>query len=90
MQQLEIAVIVILVIGLVVAIVSARSHRPGRGEARLTRVGIGLLLGVLGAVVFLAPQVDVVPDVWQGPLEPILIGGITLLLILGSVYRTAK
>jgi hypothetical protein len=45
---------------------------------------------LLGAVVILAPSLDIVPDGWQTPIEPFLIGGVTLLLLLGSVYRMAR
>lgn len=90
MQMMEIAAIVILVVGLVVAVASARASRPGSDDAPVTRLFIGCVLGVLGAVVILAPNLDVVPDVWQGPIEPVLIGGVTLLLLLGSVYRMAR
>jgi hypothetical protein len=89
-QQLEIAAIVTLVVGAVVAVVLARARRGKPDDAPLTRLVIGCVLGLLGAVVFLAPVLDVVPDGWQGPIEPILIGGITLLLLLGSVYRMAR
>lgn len=88
--MLEIAAIVILVVGVTVAVVSARSRRPGSEEAPITRLFIGCVLGVLGAVVILAPEIDVIPDRFQGPIEPILIGGVTVLLLIGSVYRMAR
>lgn len=90
MQQLEIAAIVILVVGAVVTVVLALARRGGSDDAPLTRLIVGSVLGMLGAVVVLAPVLDVVPDSWQGPIEPILIGGVTLLLLLGSVYRVAR
>ncbi len=90
MQMLEIAAIIILVVGVVVAVVSERARRPGIGDAPSTRLFVGLVIGVLGAIVILAPQIDVVPDVWQGPIEPILVGGVTLLLVVGSIYRMAR
>lgn len=90
MQMLEIAAIIILVVGVVVAVLSARARRAGSEDAPATRLFIGCVLGVLGAVVILAPDLDIVPDGWQAPIEPILIGGVTLLLLLGSVYRMAR
>ena len=90
MQLLEIGAIVILVVGIVVAVLSARARRAGSEDEPMTRLFIGCVLGVLGAVVILAPDIDIVPDSWQGPIEPILIGGVTLLLLLGSVYRMAR
>ena len=89
MQQFEIAAIVFLVVAAVVFLASRWLSRRGddTGAARLV---IGSVLGLLGAIVILAPEIDVVPDVWQGPVEPILIGGITLLLIVGSVYRMVR
>lgn len=89
MQKLEIAAIVFLVVGAVV-VALARARRGEPHDAPLTRLVIGCVLGLLGAVVFLAPVLDVVPDGWQAPIEPILIGGVTLLLLLGSVYRMAR
>jgi hypothetical protein len=90
MQLLEIGAIVILVVGLIVAVVSARASRPGSEDLPVTRLFIGCVLGVVGAVVFLAPEIDVIPDGFQAPFGPILIGGVTLLLLLGSVYRMAR
>ncbi len=89
MQLFEIAAIVFLVVAAVVFLASRRLSRRGddTGTARLV---IGSVLGLLGAIVILAPEIDVVPDVWQGPVEPLLIGGITLLLIVGSVYRMVR
>ena len=89
MQLFEIAAIVFLVVAAVVFLASRRLSRRGddTGTARLV---IGLVLGLLGAIVILAREIDVVPDVWQGPVEPILIGGITVLLIVGSVYRMVR
>jgi drug/metabolite transporter (DMT)-like permease len=89
-QQLEIAAIVVMVIAAVVFIASRRMGRRGGENTPATRLVIGSVLGLLGAVVILAPQFDVVPDGWQGPIEPILIGGVTLLLLLGSVYRMVR
>ncbi len=89
MQRLEIAAIVFLVVAAVVFIASRRVGR-GTDHGPATRAMIGSVIGLLGAVVILAPQVDVVPDWWQGPIEPILISGVTLLLLLGSVYRMVR
>jgi len=90
MQQLEIAAIVALVLGAIVVILLARRRRGAGREAPLTRLIVGCVLGLVGAVVILAPSLDVVPDAWQAPIEPFLIGGVTLLLLLGSVYRVAR
>jgi uncharacterized membrane protein YeaQ/YmgE (transglycosylase-associated protein family) len=90
MQQLEIAAIVTLVLGAVVVVLLASGRRGAGGETPLTRLIVGCVLGLVGAVVILAPLLDVVPDGWQTPIEPFLIGGVTLLLLLGSVYRMAR
>ena len=90
MQHLEIAAIVIMVLGAVVVVLSARARR-GRGDVTsVTRLIVGCVLGLLGAVVILSPAVDIVPDGFQTPFEPILIGGVTLVLLLGSIYRMAR
>ena len=90
MQQMEIAAIIVLVLGAVVIVLSANRRRGAGSEAPLTRLIVGCVLGLLGAVVILAPSLDIVPDGWQTPIEPFLIGGVTLLLVLGSVYRMAR
>lgn len=90
MQRLEIAAIVFLVVAAVVFVASRRVGRRGADHGPATRAMIGSVIGLLGAVVILAPLVDVVPDWWQGPVEPILIGGVTLLLLVGSVYRMVR
>jgi hypothetical protein len=90
MQQLEIGAIVIVILGAVVIVLSARARRGAGDEASLARLIVGCVLGLLGAVVILAPSLDVVPDGWQAPIEPFLIGGVTLLLLLGSIYRMAR
>lgn len=90
MQLLEIAAIIVLVLGTVVVVLSATRRRGAGGETPLTRLIVGCVLGLLGAVVILAPSLDVVPDGWQAPIEPFLIVGVTLLLLLGSVYRMAR
>ena len=90
MQQLEIAAIVILVIGVIVAISPVLARQSARVQRRLTPLIIGSVLGLLGALVVLAPGFDVVPDAWQGALEPILIGAVTVVLVLGSLYRMAR
>jgi hypothetical protein len=89
-QQLEIAVIVILVIGIVVAVSSVRARQSAGVHRPLTPLIIGSVLGLLGAFVVLTPGFDVVPDAWQGALEPILIGGVTVVLVLVSLYRMAR
>lgn len=90
MQQMEIGAIVVLVLGAVVIVLSARARR-GAGDVTLpTRLIVGCVLGLLGAVVILSPSVDIVPDGVQTPIEPFLIGGVTLLLVLGSIYRMAR
>lgn len=89
MQSVEVVAIVLFVVGLVVAVASA-SRRYGGTHDTAVRVFIGTVLGMLGAIVILIPQIDVIPDGWQASLEPVLIGGITLVLLLGSVYRTAR
>jgi hypothetical protein len=88
-QLFEIAAIVFLVVAAVVFVTSRRLSRRG-DDTGATRLVIGSVLGLLGAVVILAPRIDVVPDGWQAPVEPILIGGITLLLLIGSVYRMVR
>lgn len=90
MQQLEILAIVMMALGAVVVGLSALARRGAGDHAPMTRVLVGSMLGVLGAIVILAPMIDVVPDGWQAPIEPFLIGGITLLLLLGSIYRMAR
>ena len=90
MQQMEIAAIIVLVLGAVVVILLANRRRGAGSEAPVTRLIVGCVLGLLGAVVILAPSLDVVPDGWQTPIEPFLIVGVTLLLVLGSVYRMAR
>lgn len=89
MQHVEIVAIVMIVVGAIIAIASA-SDRRGGAHGTAVRAVIGTILGVLGAVVILIPQFDVVPDGWQASLEPLLIGAITLALLLGSVYRMAR
>lgn len=89
MQLFEIAAIVFLVVAAVVFLASRRLSRRG-DDTGATRLAIGTVLGLLGAVVILAPEIDVVPDGWQAPVEPILIGGVTLLLLLGSIYRMVR
>jgi uncharacterized membrane protein HdeD (DUF308 family) len=90
MQQMEIGAIVVLVLGVVVIVLSARNRRDPGEESSLTRLIVGCVLGLLGAVVILSPSVDIVPDGVQTPIEPFLIGGVTLLLLLGSIYRMAR
>lgn len=90
MQQLEIGAIVVFVLAVVVIVLSARTRRNTGNETTLTRLIVGCVLGLLGAVVILSPSVDIVPDGIQTPIEPFLIGGITLLLLLGSIYRMAR
>lgn len=90
MQQLEIGAIVVMVLGVVVIVLSARARRDTGEVTSLTRLIVGCVVGLLGAVVILSPSVDIVPDGVQAPIEPFLIGGVTLLLLLGSIYRMAR
>ena len=90
MQQMEIAAIIVLVLGAVVVVLLANRRRGAGSETPVTRLIVGCVLGLLGAVVILAPSLDIVPDGWQTPIEPFLIVGVTLLLLLGSVYRMAR
>jgi hypothetical protein len=89
-QGFEIAAIVLLVVAAVVFFTSRRMGRRSGDEAPATGLMIGSVLGLLGAIVILSPQVDIVPDGWESPIEPILIGGVTLLLVVGSVYRMVR
>lgn len=90
MQQLEIAAIAALVIGLIVVVTSARAQRSGGIDHTPTRLVVGAVVGLIGAAVVLAPRLDVVPDTWQTMSESILIGAITLVVILVSVYRKIR
>lgn len=90
MQQLEIAAIAALVIGIIVVVTSARARRSGGIDHTSTRLVVGSVVGLIGAAVVLAPRLDVVPDTWQTTSESILIGAITLVVILVSVYRKIR
>ena len=89
-QQLEIAAILALVIGVMVVAASTRAQRSGGIDRASTRLLIGSVLGLTGAAAFLAPKLDIVPDPWQSMGEPILIGSVTLVLILVSVLRMRR
>ena len=90
MQQLEIVAIVLLVVAAVIFIALGGFGRRGGDDRLATRLFIGSVVGLLGGIVILIPHLDVVPDGWQTPSEPILIGGVTLLLVLGSIYRMMR
>jgi hypothetical protein len=89
-QQLEIAAVVALIMGVIVVATSARARRTGGIDQTSTRLVIGSVVGLIGAAVVLAPRLDIVPDTWQTMSEVILIGAVTLVVILVSVYRKTR
>jgi len=58
--------------------------------APLLAIALGLVMGVLSALIALSTQIDIVPDDIEAGLAPFLIVGVTVALGLGVGYRTLR
>jgi hypothetical protein len=80
--------LVILVTGATIGTAALASWYRHRGDAEpWTRSLLGVVAGLVGLVLVLVPTMDVVVDDTELTLRLLLVVGVTLVLIAGSIYR---
>jgi uncharacterized membrane-anchored protein len=87
MQHVELGVIALTVVGglSVLAIRTDATRNAGLGP--WLQLLIGLALGGVAAFIVLVLQTDLVPDQLEAFLDPILVVGITIVLLAGTMWR---
>ena len=88
MQSVEL--ILLVAIGLAIAGgIAARvaAYSSAGGVSTATKVAIGALIGLIGAITVAVLSADFVPDAWEQTGRPILVGVITLALIAAFARR---
>jgi hypothetical protein len=90
MQDVELGVIALTVVGglSVLAIRLGASRDPGVGP--WLQLLIGLVLGGVAAFIVLVTQTDLVPDQLEALVDPILVAGISVALVAGTVWRLRR
>jgi len=90
MQDVELGVIALAVVGglSVLAIRANATRDPALGH--WLQLFIGLVLGGVAAFIVLVTQIDLVPDQLEAFVDPILVAGITGVLLVGTVWRLRR
>lgn len=80
-----------LVVGVVSAFVLLAITAAAQGDGPLRRVGIragiAVAAGLIAAIVVLSLKTDIIPDEFETGGDVILILGITIFMLVGSIYR---
>jgi hypothetical protein len=87
-QTLAVGAIVGVAIILVILATVAVQNRSGRITS--LQVGVGIGIGLLGALLVLISRTDLIPDVSEDSLERIAVIGVTIVAVVGTWYRIAR
>lgn len=89
MQRVELFVLLTIVGALIIEL--AIRGRRTEGVSRVAvNVAVGLTVGLFGALLVLVQSTDLVPDGVEQTVGPIVVVGITIAVVAGSIYRFAR
>lgn len=88
MQALQ---LVLIAAGILVAsaVLATQSRRP-TDDRRLPRLMLGIVPGIIGAIIILVPRVDLLPDETENDAWIAAAILITAVAAAGTVYRLAR
>ena len=89
MQALELIVIAGSVIGLL-AIFAARHRHFANPVTRWPRILLGIIPGIVGVVLVIVPQADVIPDEWEGAIWIAVAVVLSVTAVVGTIWRLAR
>ncbi|MDH4143151.1 MAG: hypothetical protein OEV61_11110 [Chloroflexota bacterium] len=89
MQALALIVIAGSVIG-ILAILAARQRHLADPMARWPRILLGVIPGIVGVVLVVVPQMDVVPDEWEGAIWIAVAIALSVAAVVGTIWRLAR
>ena len=72
------------------ALVAAHHHHLTISDRRWPRLLLGLVPGVIGAILILVPNVDLVPDEIETDLWIAAVVVVSTVAVFGTVYRLAR
>jgi uncharacterized membrane-anchored protein len=89
-QHVELGVLALAVVGGLSVLAIRTDVTRDLGQGRWLQLLIGLVLGGAAAFIVLVTQTDLVPDQLEAFVDPILVAGITVLLLAGTVRRLSR
>ncbi len=89
MQAIALIVIAGSVIGLL-ATFAVRQRHLADPVARWPRILLGIIPGVVGVVLVVVPQMDVVPDEWEGAIWIAVAIALSVTAVVGTIWRLAR
>lgn len=89
MQALEILAVVTAVVAVIVFLVVRVGDREAP-RSRLAQVAIGIVPGVLGALLILTRTTDLVPDDYESVIRPAVVIFVSVVAIGGVWYQLAR
>ncbi len=69
---------------------AARVTGEARSGARWPEVMLGVVAGLIGAVIVAVLMIDTIPDDIEGMLRTFVIVGVSAVAIIGSLYRLSR
>ena len=88
MQTVELFVIAAAAIGL--AALLAVRQRNRNADTHWPRIVLGVVPGLLGVLLVLVPLSDLVPDQVEGSIWLIVAVVISVVIVIGTIYRVAR
>ena len=77
-------------IGVILVVVGAVFVSGHRGRIHRLQVAVGIVVGLLGALLVLTARTDLFPDGPQDAVERIAVIAVTIAAVVGTWYRIAR